>query len=94
MCGLNCFPIVETLIYGIYSQIFKSKDELYQWVGDAGNKLVILIAKSNSGGRSMRGRVWFSCERGGKARFKKLTDADGFRGVRSVNVISNCKMNN
>lgn len=38
------------------------------------------VAKFDSGGRNMKGRIWFGYEMGRHPRFKKLRDHEGFRG--------------
>lgn len=73
ICGQNFSTILEIEICTIYLQIFESKDELCQWVGDTEKKIgfVIMIAKFDSGGRSRRDSIWFGCERDDKEDLRK-----------------------
>ncbi|XP_028068166.1 uncharacterized protein LOC114270779 [Camellia sinensis] len=61
------------------SQVFKSKDELLNWVHEVGkrNSLVIVIKTSDYGERKKRPRKYLACERSGQYRATKKLKHDG-----------------
>ncbi|CAL5326713.1 unnamed protein product [Camellia sinensis] len=61
------------------SQVFKSKDELLNWVREVGkrNGLVIVIKTSDYGGGKKRPRMYLACERSGQYRATKKLKHDG-----------------
>ncbi|XP_028052880.1 uncharacterized protein LOC114257323 [Camellia sinensis] len=60
-------------------QVFKSKDELLNWVRKVGkrNGLVIVIKTSDYGGGEKRPRMYLACERSGQYRATKKLKHDG-----------------
>ncbi|XP_028071453.1 uncharacterized protein LOC114273835 [Camellia sinensis] len=60
------------------SQVFKSKDELLNWVREVGkrNGLVIVIKTSDYGGGKKRPKMYLACERSGQYRVKKKLKHD------------------
>ncbi|CAL5362691.1 unnamed protein product [Camellia sinensis] len=60
-------------------EVFKSKDELLNWVREVGkrNGLVIVIKTSDYGGGKKRPRMYHACERSGQYRATKKLKHDG-----------------
>ncbi|CAL5424516.1 unnamed protein product [Camellia sinensis] len=60
-------------------QVFKSKDELLNWVREVGkrNGLIIVIKTSDYGGGKKRPRMYLACERSGQYRATKKLKHDG-----------------